>query len=436
MKESTNRHPHHSEPVQEIMGTIPSWITRRGVTVIAATFALIVIGCCIVKYPLTVASTISIISTNPPSQLEARYSGIIDTIAVKNGQTVKQGKLIALLRTPAVYEDVMLVNSFAEMARNGSISENVGNPIFDSTLRLGSLQDKWTELHSLSMEYQQYQELDQIGEKRLLLSGQIRKNKEYYDAMVLQRSLFEKDTKLQQLAMQRDSILWGEGLTPQAEYEASQQAFISKLNNLASFDVSLKSVMLNSLVLEQSLKELDTQRQAEEDAFNLRFSQTVSELLAQIASWTETYAVISPFDGTISLQDFWGVGQHVNVGDILASVVPNIEADVEGRMKVSSVGFGRIEKGQTVNIRLNGFPYVEFGILKGVISRISQVPEKTPDGSVAYNVEVTFPDGLVSTYRKTFPFIQGMDGEAEIITRDQRLIEHFIEPIISLFRNQ
>ena len=29
-----------------------------------------------------------------------------------------------------------------------------------------------------------------------------------------------------------------------------------------------------------------------------------------------------------------------------------------------------------------------------------------------------------------------MDGEAEIITRDQRLIEHFIEPVISLFRNR
>ena len=68
----------YSEPVQEIMGTIPPWITRWGVIVIAAVFALIVIGCCIVKYPQTVASTISIISTAPPSQLEARYTGIID----------------------------------------------------------------------------------------------------------------------------------------------------------------------------------------------------------------------------------------------------------------------------------------------------------------------------------------------------------------------
>lgn len=436
MLHSSKKEPHYSEPVQEILGTIPSWIIRWGVTVIAAVFALIVIGCCIIKYPQTIVSTISIISTNPPSQLEARYSGIIDTIAVINGQAVKQGDLIALLKTPAEYGDIMTVKSFVEQARNATSPEIADNQLFEATLALGSLQDKWTELRNLSREYSLYVHLDQIGKRRSLLSEQIRNNKEYYDALLQQRALIDRDTKLQQLAMRRDSVLWGEGLTAQAEYEASQQAYISKLNSLSSFDANLKSARLNMLSLEQGLNELDIQRQAEEDGFNLRFSRTIQELLAQIESWMVTYAIIAPFDGTVSLQDFWGEGQHVSVGDVIASVVPDMSADIEGRMKVSSVGFGRVEKGQTVNIRLNGFPYIEFGILKGVISRISQVPEKLPDGSVAYYVEVSFPSGLVSTYRRTFPFIQDMDGEAEIITRDQRLIEHFIEPIISLFRNR
>lgn len=283
-----------------------------------------------------------------------------------------------------MYKDVLRVKSFSEVARSRSLSECIGLPILESQLSLGSLQDKWTELLSLSNEYQQYRNLDQIEKKRSLLADQIRKNKEYFDAMAVQRSLIERDTKLQKLAMQRDSVLWDEGLSAQAEYEASQQAYISKLNSLASFDASLKSARLNSLAFEQGLNELDIQRLAEEDAFNLRFSRTMSELQAQMASWLETYTITAPFDGTVSLQDFWGIGQHVNTNDVLASVVP----------------------------------------------------EKTPDGSVAYNVEVSFPHGLVSTYHKTFPFIQDMDGEAEIITQDQRLIEHFIEPIFSLFRNR
>ncbi len=427
---------YHSEPVQEIMGTSPSWIIRWGVTVIAVVFALIVIGCCIIKYPQTIVSTISIINTNPPSRLEARYSGIIDTIAVANGQPIKQGGLIALLKTPAVYDDVVAVKEFVEHACNASPLDVCVSKLFDSPLALGSLQNKWTELRSLSREYALYYNLDQLGKRRLLLFDQIQKNQEYYEALLEQRTLVERDAKLQQLSMQRDSVLWGEGLTAQAEYEASQQVYLSKLNSLSSFDANLKLTKLNMLTLEQGLNELDIQRRSEEDEFCLRFSRATQEMLAQIADWMETYAIIAPFDGTVSLQDFWGVGQHVGVGDVLASVVPNVGAEVEGRMKVSSIGFGRVEKGQIVNVRLNGFPYIEFGILKGVISKISAVPEKLPEGSVVYNVEVSFPEGLVSTYRRTFPFIQGMDGEAEIITRDQRLIEHFIEPVISLFRNR
>lgn len=426
---------YYSEPVQEIMGTIPSWIIRWGVSVIAAVFVLILIGCCIIKFPQTIKSTISIISTNPPSQLEARYTGIIDTIAIRNGQTVKQGDLMVLLKTSAVYDDVLAVKSFADTVINSSLSEIVRNSIFEKALELGSLQNKWTELRSLTKEYLLYSKLDQIEKKRSLLAEQIYKNKEYYNTLLYQRSLIEKDTELQMFAMRRDSALWGEGLTAQAEYEASQQAYLAKLNNLVSFDANLKTVNLNILTLEQGLSELDIQLRSEEDEFNLRYSRAISEMMAQIESWTETYAIIAPFDGVVSLQDFWGVGQHVNIGDALASVVPYVNADIEGRMKVTSVGFGRISIGQTVNVRLNGFPYIEFGILKGVISQISQVPERMPDGGVAYNVEVSFPNGLLSTYRKEFPFIQDMDGEAEIITRNQRLIEHFIDPVISIFRN-
>ena len=427
---------HYSEPVQEIMGSIPSWIIRWGITVITTVFALIVIGCCIIRYPQTIPATISITSANPPSQLEARYSGIIDTIAVTNGQHVKQGALIALLKTPAVYEDIQDVRLFTDSAIHSSLSEIAYNQLFDKKLELGSLQDKWTELRNLAKEYQHYRMLDQIGKKQLLLSEQIQKNKEYYDALLQQRTLIERDTKLQRMAMQRDSVLWGKGLTSQAEYETSQQAYVSKLNNLASFDANLKSAKLHALTLEQGINELSIQRQAEADYFDLRCSRALSELRAQIAGWMDVYAIIAPFDGIVSLQDFWGAGQHVSIGDVLANVVPDEEVKVEGRMKVSSVGFGKIGPGQTVNVRLNGFPYIEFGILKGVVSRISTVPEKMQDGSVAYNIEVSFPGGLVSTYRKTIPFIQNMDGEAEIITRDQRLIEHFIEPIISLFRNK
>ena len=42
-------HINYSEPVQDIMGVIPSWITRWGILIIFILFLLILLGCCYIR---------------------------------------------------------------------------------------------------------------------------------------------------------------------------------------------------------------------------------------------------------------------------------------------------------------------------------------------------------------------------------------------------
>lgn len=72
-------------------------------------------------------------------------------------------------------------------------------------------------------------------------------------------------------------------------------------------------------------------------------------------------------------------------------------------------------------------------------SAISAVPEQLQaqsGTSIVYTVEVEFPADLRTTYRRELPLIQQMDGTGEIITDDMRLIEQFIRPVVSLFKNR
>ncbi len=39
-------------------------------------------------------------------------------------------------------------------------------------------------------------------------------------------------------------------------------------------------------------------------------------------------------------------------------------------------GAGKVEPGQKVNIRLDNYPYMEYGMLEGVISHISEIPDE------------------------------------------------------------
>lgn len=433
---------YYSEPVQEIMGSIPSWITRWGVTVIAGIFALIIIGCCIIRYPQTLTSSITLTSENPPSDLASRYDGLLDTVCVVNGQKVSGGDLVALLSTPADYGDIMavrnLLDSLSSRERD-ALPDAVSSPSLYENYRLGDLQSSWSELVRSCSAYLNWSEIDQSGHQKRLVEEQIGKNREYYGDLLSQKAVLEQDMRYEQAGLERDSLLMAEGAISRAEYEATLKNWTSKKGSLASFEATLTSTQLSILQLRQQLTELEIQRQNEETEHLRGIMQQASQMKAQVAQWLEQYAVISPADGTVSLQKVWSRGQHVMVGDVIASIVPDNGDRVIGRLQVPSSGFGKVEEGQRVNVRLNGFPYMEFGVLKGVVESIPAVPQTvtTAEGnSIVYTVEVSFPDSLVTTYGKELPMVQQMDGTAEIITRDRRLIGQFIDPVLSLFKNR
>lgn len=433
---------YYSEPVQEIMGSIPSWITRWGVTVIAGIFALIIIGCCIIRYPQTLTSSITLTSENPPSDLAARYDGLLDTVCVVNGQKVSGGDLVALLSPPADYGDIMavrdLLDSLSSRERD-ALPDAVSSPSLYENYRLGDLQSSWSELVRSCSAYLNWSEIDQSGHQKRLVEEQIGKNREYYDDLLAQKAVLEQDMRYELAGLERDSLLMARGAVSRAEYEATLKNWTSKKGSLASFEATLTSTQLSILQLRQQLTELEIQRQNEETEHLRGIMQQASQMKAQVAQWLEQYAVISPADGTVSLQKVWSRGQHVMVGDVIASIVPDNGDRVIGRLQVPSSGFGKVEEGQRVNVRLNGFPYMEFGVLKGVVESIPAVPQTvtTAEGnSIVYTVEVSFPDSLVTTYGKELPMVQQMDGTAEIITRDRRLIGQFIDPVLSLFKNR
>ena len=136
------------------------------------------------------------------------------------------------------------------------------------------------------------------------------------------------------------------------------------------------------------------------------------------------------------MQRYWSRNQHVTTGEVIASVVPDGELAVIGRMQVASASFGKVHTGQQVLVKLNGFPYMEFGVLHGAVHSISAVPEQQQTQGGMSIVEVEFPADLRTTYRRELPLIQQMDGTGEIITEEMRLIEQFIQPVVSLFKNR
>jgi hypothetical protein len=61
-----------SEPVQEILGTVPPWIIRWGITLFLIIVILILVGSWFFKYPDFVNAEIEVITQKPPADIIAK----------------------------------------------------------------------------------------------------------------------------------------------------------------------------------------------------------------------------------------------------------------------------------------------------------------------------------------------------------------------------
>ena len=432
-----NGYAEHSEEAQQILGRVPSWIVRWGVTVISAVFALILIGCCIIRYPERVTATVTITTGNSPVDVVAGGGGNLERILVSSGDSVSAGGILGVIRSSARWEDVLEVERRLKETAGMPPDSLASQDWVYAGWGMGDIQSEWSAFSTACRQLREYLERDAVGRRMELVREQIAKQSEYYARMQVQAELMEEDLALEMKDFRRDSLLFMEKIIPSVEFEQATRDLLSVRRERESFRSQMTSTELAVLQLEQQLAELSIQRDDEILSMERELDGCRERLEAQIRAWSLACILASPMDGAVSFVRKWDSGQFIGAGESFVTVVPSVERSPVGIVKVPQASFGKVSTGQKVNVRLNGYPYMEYGLLVGEIGYLSSVPEAAADPQTEpqYTAEIVFPDGMVTTYGRELRLIQKMDGTAEIITKDRRLIMRFLDPIAALFKN-
>ena len=425
--------PIYSDEVQEIMGRIPGRVVRWGISVIFSIFVILLGVAYFFKYPEIVTSSIVLTTTNPPTELIARSTGKVEHILVENGQSVLPNELIAVLFSTADYRSVLqlekvLSDSLFSLSTERGYFENRTN-------LLGELQPHYTALEKTCKSYSHYMQTGAIPQQKIQIEQQIKMLYAGLRAQEKQLEILQRDLRFERNNQKRDSVLFHSHALTEADYDASVQKLLQKELSVTSQQSSIISTKNDILSQEKQLTDLTIQYDNEQNEFQLQFEEQRTQLLAEIRLWKDKYILNAPIAGKITFTKYWAENQNITIEDRLATIVSEDSTQIIGRITIPSSGLGKVEVGQQVNVKLNGFPYMEYGLLKGRLISISSVPETINQTEIGYIGEVAFPQGMVSSYKNKFRFIQQMDGTAEIITKDTRLIERFVQPIESLFKN-
>lgn len=416
-----------SEDVKEILGTPPEWPLRWGNTILLLVFGTGLIFTWLVHYPDKIHAKVVITTVIPPAPIIARSDGRIARLARAN-EIVRANDVVCVLDNPARYEDVFKVSEQLNAA--GANIEEISASTFPTHLSLGEFQQEYNNFIAALNRRTFYGTHLPLEKEIASLNLQITKNRQLYNLQLKQIDIYERQVKLVEGDYDRNKKLFEQRVIAATDLEVKEQALLKAQSDLETARLAATNVQIQLAELEKQLSGKTIENAEEKNDLSISLRESHQKLKSAIAIWETKYVLRSPIDGMVSFFEYWSDNQFVKVGDEVMTIVPEGRNELIGKVKMPLQNSGKAAIGQRVNIRLNNYPYEEYGMIEGVVKDISLVPQKD-----LYAIDVELTRGMITTYNKQLVFHQELQGDAEIITEDLRLLERMFYGIRKLVVN-
>ncbi len=418
--------------LQQILGSPPGWILRWGITVVMVAVIILGIISYMVKYSDDIDARVTLTTEYPPIRVVAKVDGKIDSLSVLDKQEVRRGALLAVIENPADQADVEILNDFLKTLPDAYTPKTLENLTIPRNLKLGTLQQTYADLINKYDSYQFYLKNNITRQKIKNLERQNRLLDRNNQSIDKQRKTYDKIVKLAKKELERNEKLKQDGLLADAELETFRADYLEKEKALESMKSLLNN---NNLEIQQNkMKILEEElANAESESGRLHdIEEVLQNLRNGIKTWEQLYLVTAPISGIVSLTKFWSPQQYIKINEELLTIVPTTNSGkIIGKAQLPVTRSGKVEPDMKANIRLDGYPYQEFGILESKVVEIAPIPQDN-----TYEVILDIPPSLVTTYGKEVPFRQEMQGTAKIITEERRIIERIFDKILSILKNR
>lgn len=380
-----------------------------------------------------VTGDVIITSKNPPARILSKKAGKLSVLNFSQGDSIEPGVIIAIIENSASEDDVASLKTKLSGEASSISSIEFLNKKFPPQLNLGtSIQPAYT---SFLRSYQKlilntsYNE-DLITQAQL--SKQLHTQNRSISNKEQQLTVLQNTIAIRGKNLNRHRQLLSKGVISQLDLEQVENEYLYEKQQFH--------------VLEQELFQMETEKNAILKAQLLTNSSGIKkenfqeaevilaqqELLNKIIEWEEENLLKSPVAGVLSFNDVWGEFQNVSEGEVVFTVMPFDRQDLIGKCIVPVKNSGKIHKGQLVFLKMDNYPYREWGIIKANVKSISGISES---GNIpGYIIYLEVKD-LTTTYGRELIFNQELLGTAEILLEETTLIERIFYQLRNLWQN-
>lgn len=415
----------YSNEVREIISHKPVWLVRNGIGLFFIVIAALCSLSFFIYYPDIIKAPVRIVGKNLPKQIVSRAEAKLLNLNAKENTIVQAGAVLAVLQSNADYTQVTALENWIALAEKNINSETY--PQLPKLPQLSSLGDLQKNYQDVALQLYQlgwsapsgyYAQRTAAIQKDLQVIDELKTNANK------QKALIGKDLALQQNLLRINEEMVKEKVLAPLDLNKDQSAVIAKEQQLVQNDAGTLNQSASIIAKQKELVEIEKSRKDIVQNFKTALFNTKTA----IADWKNKYLIIAAETGKVQFSSYFQENSWIKMGQELFYIVPE-QPMLFAEVAASQQNFGKIQKGQKVNIALNGFPRTEFGVLKGTVEFIPSVPYK----DTAYLLKVQLTKGLITNYNKQLHFTNNLTGTAEIITADASLAERLVYQWKGLF---
>lgn len=402
-----------TEDVNELLTAVPKWLVRWGITMIFIIMVMALALSFFIKYPDTLSAKTIITTKNPPVTLVAKASGKIVELTVTNNKLVKKGDVLLILENSSNYKDISRVRLLLDSIQQKLKSKLLPGIIYYDSLQMGELTPDFLAFLKSLNDYKLQLKTNPQGKEIEIINKELEGYGVLQGKYQNQENIYKEEFSLIDKDFNRYNTLFQSQSISAKEFEDKKRDYLASKRNYESIKITNINNELTINNLEKNKLQLQMQAYQELDKFEQALNQSIQSLKSKIENWEQTYLLKSPIDGTISLFNFWIKNQNIKEGEDVLSIVPAEKQEVIAKLILPVQNSGKLKMGQFVNIKLENYPYQEYGMLEGSVKSISLMPKNQN-----YAIEVSLSNSLTTSYHKKLEYKQEMQGSADIITED------------------
>lgn len=413
-----------SKIASDILGKDPPSLIRWGIASMLSFLLMLLVLSNIIAYPDINIAQVEVTAKSAPIPLYARVNGYIKHVFVNEGDTVSEGDILALINNSADLDQVQILSDWLNNNESESINEIISSDI-PNLKQLGNLQVLYNDLCNIYSKACQYIKSGSYHSKMVKAQNELSYLKELLCLEEKKYNILQKEYRLLKINIDRNRSLYKSKLISSADMESLERILLQKEMSIEQLNANRVNIKLK---INSSLEKIVGIKNAHLEFTRevlLSYNNQVKELKVGLSNWKESYLITANTEGKIAFFKKIEDNEFVNTSDHILTVLPIIDQNIYATGLLPIINSGKVKLGQKVNIKLDDFPYREYGMLKGKLIYISQT-----QSNGYYAIRILITEGLSFDGSKDVEWFKAkMLASADIITDNltvfQRLIIKF-----------